>query len=127
MECTPGTRVLVDLMVDTQVSEPKHHWILLGQVEINLNGSRVAAALGCWCGGGERVDGTHRGVTHGGPVHQCSLRVSAVVGTVDGDVGAAAQLDAELDMCVAIDADTHLEQRVLLDVRDELTLAVYIW
>ena len=70
MESTPGMRVLVDLMVDTQMSEPKHHWILLGQVEINLSGSRVAAALGCGCWGGEGVDGTHRGVTHSGPVHQ---------------------------------------------------------
>ena len=70
MECTPGTRVLVDVMVDTQVSEPKHHWILLGQVEINLSGSRVAAALGYWCGGGEGVDGAHRGVTHSRPVHR---------------------------------------------------------
>ena len=125
MECTPGTRVLVDVMVDTQVSEPKHHWILLGQVEINLNGSRVAAALRCWCGGGEGVDGTHRGVTHGGPVHR-HLQ-SAVVGTIDGDVRATAKLDAQLDMRIAIDPDAHLEQRVFLDVRDALTLAVYIW
>ena len=65
-----GTRVLVDVMVDTKVSEPKHHRILLGQVEINLSGSRVAAALGRWCGGGEGMDGTHRGVTHGRPVHR---------------------------------------------------------
>lgn len=70
MECTPGTRVLIDLMVDTQVSEPKHHWILLWQVEINLSGSRVAAALGYWCWGGEGVDGTHRSVTHSRPVHR---------------------------------------------------------
>ena len=70
MESTPGTRVLVDVMVDTQVSEPKHHWILLGQVEINLSGSRVAVALGCGCWGGEGVDGTHRGVTHSRPVHR---------------------------------------------------------
>lgn len=125
MECTPGTRVLVDVMVDTQVSEPKHHWILLGQVEINLNGSRIAAALGCGCWGGEGVDGTHRGVTHGRPVHR-HLQ-SAVVGTIDGDVGAPAELDAQLDMRVAINTDAHLEQRVLLDVMDALTLAVYIW
>ena len=52
---------------------------------------------------------------------------SAVVGTVDGDVGAAAELDAQLDVSVAIDADAHIEQRVLLDVLDELTLAVYLW
>ena len=88
MKCTPGTWVLVDVMVDTQVGEPKHHWILLGQVEINLNGSRVAAALGYGCGGGDGVDGTHRGVAHSGPVHR-HLQ-SAVVGTMDGDVGAAA-------------------------------------
>ena len=126
MECTPCTRVLVDLMVDTQVSKPKHHWILLGQVEINLSGGRIAAALGCWCGGGERVDGTHRGVAHCRPVHQCSLRVSAVVGTVDGDVRAAAEPDHQGHVRVAIDTDIDLEQRVLLDVRDELTLAVYL-
>ena len=72
MECCPGTRVLFDVMVDTQVSEPKHHWILLGQVEINLSGSRVAAALGYGCWGGEGVDGTHRGVTHGRPVHRAA-------------------------------------------------------
>ena len=124
MECTPGTRVLVDVMVDTQVSEPKHHWILLGQVEINLSGSRIAAALGYGCWGGEGVDGTHRGVTHSRPVHR-HLR-SAVVRAVDGDVGAAAQLDAQLDMSVAIDPDAHVEQGVLLDVRDALTLAVYL-
>lgn len=70
MECTPGSWVLVDVMVDTQVSEPKHHWILLGQVEINLSGSRITVALGCGCWGGEGVDGTHRGVTHSGPVHR---------------------------------------------------------
>lgn len=70
MERTPGTRVLVDVMVDTQMSEPKHHWILLGQVEINLSGSRFAVALGYGCGGGEGVDGTHRGVTHSRPVHR---------------------------------------------------------
>lgn len=127
MECSPGTRVLVDVMVDTQVREPKHHWVLLGQVEINLSGSRIAAALGYGCWGGEGVDGTHRCVTHSGPVHQCSLLVSAVVGTVDGDVRAAAELDAQLDMGVAIDPDAHVEQSVLLDVRDELTLAVYVW
>ena len=46
---------------------------------------------------------------------------------MDGDVGAAAQLDAQLDVSVAIDADAHVEQRVLLDVRDELTLAIYVW
>ena len=124
MECTPGTRVLVDLMVDTQVSEPKHHWILLGQVEINLSGSHVAVALGYGSGGGERVDETHRGVTHSRPVHQ-HLQ-SAVVRAVDGDMGAAAELDAELDVSVAIDTDIDLEQRVLLDVRDELALAVYL-
>ena len=70
MERCPGPRVLVDVMVDTQMSEPKHHWILLWQVEINLSGSRIAAALGCGCWGGEGVDGTHRGVTHSRPVHQ---------------------------------------------------------
>ena len=124
MECTPGARVLVDVMVDTQVSEPKHHWILLGQVEIDLSGSRIAAALGYGCWGGEGVDGTHRGVTHSRPVHR-HLR-SAVVGTIDGDVEAAAELDAELDVSVAVDPDTDTVQRVLLDVRDALTLAVYI-
>lgn len=46
---------------------------------------------------------------------------------MDRDVGAAAQLDAQLDMSVAIDTYTHVEQRVLLDVRDELTLTVYLW
>ena len=69
MESTPGTRVLIDVMVDTQVSEPKHHWILLGQVEISLSGSRIAAALGYGCWGSAGVDGTHRGITHGRPVH----------------------------------------------------------
>lgn len=126
MESTPCTRVLVDVMVDAQVGEPKHHWILLGQVEINLSGCCIAAAPGCWCGGGERVDGTHRGVAQGRPVHQCILLVSAVVRTVDGDVRATAQLDAQLDMRVAIDTDADIEQRVLLDVRDELALAVYL-
>ena len=125
MKCTPGTWVLVDVMVDTQVGEPKHHRILLGQVEISLNGSHIAAAFGCGCGGSEGVDGTHRGVTHGRPVHQCSL-LSAVVRAVDGDVGATAELDAQLDVSVAIDTYADIEQRVLLDVRDELTLAVYL-
>lgn len=125
MERTPCTRVLVDLVVDTQVSEPKHHWVLLWQVEINLSGRRVAAALGYGCWGGERVDGTHRGVTHGRPVHRVHLQ-SAVVRAVDGDVRTAAELDAQLDMSVAVDPDADLEQRVLLDVRDELTLTVYL-
>ena len=43
---------------------------------------------------------------------------------MDGDVGAAAELDAQLNMSVAIDTDAHVEQRVLLDVMDALTLAV---
>lgn len=127
MECCPGVWVLVDLMADTQVSEPEHHWVLLGQVEVDLSGSHIAAALGCWCGGGEGVDGTHRGVTHSRPVHQCILLASAVVRTMDGDVSTTTELDHQGHVRVAIDTDIDLEQRVLLDVRDALALTVYFW
>ena len=56
----------------------------------------------------------------------CHL-LSAVVRAVDGDVRAAAELDHQGHVRVVIDTDIDLEQRVLLDVRDELALAVYLW